>query len=237
MRLIAWNCKGGFKKKHSLMSALHPDVVVVPESERITELNHELGASPVRSMLWFGSQPRKGLGVVSYGEYSMEVHPSFVDRHKWIVPVNVKGPTSFLLFAVWTLPVGAQRLYVPPLIEAFETYRHLMDQTEVIWAGDFNAAYLWDKPSRKYKFRDFVHLLGRCGLHSMYHKQAGCDSGGENDQTFFLQHNAKKGYHIDYVFASSGLHRDGCQVSVGTHQEWATMSDHMPVICDFDEKH
>ncbi len=80
MRLITWNCKGGFRKKHNLITALGPDVVVLPESEKLTALNYKLGAKPVNSVLWFGEQVRKGLGVVSYGEYSMEVHPSYVDH-------------------------------------------------------------------------------------------------------------------------------------------------------------
>jgi len=34
IRLITWNCKGAYWKKHGFISALHPDVVVVPEFER-----------------------------------------------------------------------------------------------------------------------------------------------------------------------------------------------------------
>lgn len=233
MRLITWNCKGAFKNKHSFARALQPDILVVPECERPPGLQQPLEPPAVRSFEWFGSNPRKGLAVVSYGEYSLELHPSYEPRHEWIVPLSVEGPVAFVLLAVWTLPLGSQGgRYVRPLFEAFESYASLMASSEVVWAGDFNANFVFDKPLRKYTFRQFVSLLAQNGLQSLYHRQSQCEHGAEPDPTFYLHHNADKGHHIDYVFASERFHFNGAGVSIGSHSEWSKRSDHAPLVCD-----
>jgi hypothetical protein len=234
MRLIAWNCKGALHKKHAFAAAMRPDILVVPESEKLSGMTQSLELPAIRSFRWFGSNPSKGLAAISYGEYVLEVHPRYEPRHQWIVPLSVSGPVDFVLLAVWTLPIGSRGgSYVRPLYEAFESYGSLTDTSDVVWAGDFNASVAFDTPSRRYKFRDFVALLNRKELHSLYHLQRKCEHGREPDKNFFLHHHASKGHHIDYVFASERLHPHGVAVSIGSHSEWSQRSDHMPLTCDF----
>lgn len=234
MRLITWNCKGAFHRKHDYVAALRPDILIVPECEKIAGVTQPFNCAPVRSIGWFGSNTRKGLAVLSYGDYTFDVHHCYDSRHQWIIPLTVTGPVTFVLFAVWTLPLRRlESRYVRPLLEAFEFYKPVLDSTEVVWAGDFNSSYIFDKPSRKYKFRDFVSQLAHCGLHSLYHQQRDCAHGAELEDTFYLYHHKEKGYHIDYVFAADSFHPHGVEVSVGSHEEWSKRSDHAPLICDF----
>lgn len=233
MRLIIWNCKGAFHRKHDFVASLRPDILIVPECEKLSAVSQPFNSAPVRSFKWFGSNPRKGLAVISYGDYALEVHPLYDPSHRWIVPLSISGPLTFILFAVWTLPVQATGSYVQPLFEAFEYYKTLIDCPEVVWAGDFNSNFVFDRPYRTYKFCDFVALLGQHGLHSLYHHQRECEHGKESDKTFYLYHHADKGYHIDYVFSSDKLHPHGFDVSIGSHDDWSKKSDHAPLICDF----
>jgi exonuclease III len=236
MRLITWNCKGAFHRKHDFVAALRPDILIVPECEMVSGVAQPFNSAPVQSFKWFGSNPRKGLAAISYGDYALEVHPSYDPRFQWIVPLSVSGPMAFVLFAVWSVPYGGYRsLYVRPVLDAFEFYKPTMDTSEVIWAGDFNSNFIWDTPSRRYKFRDLVSLLTQRGLHSLYHHQRQCEHGKEPDHTFYLHHHSHKGYHIDYVFAPERLHPYGINVSIGSHVEWSKRSDHAPLICDFLE--
>lgn len=101
MRLVAWNCKGAFHRKHMFAAALQPDILVVPESEKLQGLTQPLDSKAIRSLEWFGSNPAKGLAVVSYGDFVLEVHPSYEPRHQWIVPLSVTGAAEFVLLAVW----------------------------------------------------------------------------------------------------------------------------------------
>jgi len=184
MRLITWNCKGAFHRKHDFVAALRPDILIVPECEKVSDVTQPFNCAPVRSFEWFGNNPRKGLAVISYGDYALEVNPSYDSRYQWVVPLSVSGPVGFVLFAVWTLPFGGYGgRYVRPLLEAFDFYKPMLDNSEVIWAGDFNSNFVWDTPSRRYKFRDFVSLLSQRGLHSLYHHQRKCEHGEEPDNT------------------------------------------------------
>ena len=56
------------------------------------------------------------------------------------------------------------------------------------------------------------------------------------ESTFYLHHNAVKGFHIDFIFASPSLLSQASRVDVGTHADWAKLSDHMPVVCSFARK-
>jgi exodeoxyribonuclease III len=238
MRLITWNCKGAFHRKHEFAVALRPDILIVPECEKLSRIQQMLDSRVVRSFEWFGSNPRKGLAVISYGDYKLDVHPSYDPSHRWIVPLSVSGPVPFVLLAVWTLPLGGYSgRYVRPLLEAFECYRTLMLSSEVVWAGDFNSNFVFDRPSRRYKFCDFVDLLRQYGLHSLYHHQNRCEHGEEPDNTFYLYHRVDRGYHIDYVFTTDRFHPHGFDVAIGSHIDWSKRSDHAPLVCDIPDEH
>jgi len=193
----------------------------------------DLGAEPVRSLVWKGDNPKKGLGIFSYGGYSVSLHEAYDPRFRLIVPLDVAGPASFVLLAVWTLPNESTASYVKPLLEAFEHYREMLRGRTVIWAGDFNASVRFDPKLKHNKFSEFLGMTESDQIQSMYHRQRGCAHGDESDGTFFLYRHADKRHHIDYAFATKRLLDSGFNVVIGDYQDWKTHSDHMPLICDF----
>ncbi len=233
MRIVIWNCRGNFYKKHSAILQFHPDLLIVPECEKLPGIQQVFGSSPVTSFHWFGDDPKKGLAVLSYGDYAVVPHPEYDRQYRWVVPILVSQPVSFLLFAVWIMPHRSMRSYAFPLLKAFEHYRSLTEASESVWAGDFNANCMFDEPHTSYKFRDFVRLLRNCGLRSLYHEQRGCDHGNEPEQTFYPHRKAKHGCYMDYVFASGGFPSGTYKVSIGRLSDWGKLSDHMPLVCDF----
>lgn len=235
MRLVTWNCKGAFHRKHQPISALQADVLVVPEAAQFPQdLASPIGGSPVRSVCWTGATPRKGLGVLAYGDYSARVHPDWDPSIRWVLPVEVSGPVCFLLFAVWAMPAPdiASGRYTAPSLWALERYRALQSGQPVVWAGDFNANVGLDRPLSRHKFSDFVRQLAALDIHSLYHRSRGVAHGAEPESTFFLQHNPEKGLHIDFVFASGSLHARRLRTLLGTHGHWCRLSDHMPLAFD-----
>lgn len=232
MRLVSWNCKGAFHRKSALVEELRPDLLVVPECEELESITQTFGAKPLRSIQWIGDNPRKGLGVFAFGEYSIEVHPAYEPKHRWILPVRVSGPFSFTLLALWTVPHGDAESYVQPLVEALETYAELQVAGDVIWAGDFNANFRFDAPARRYKFRDFVAALSAKDIHSVYHREKNCAHGEENEKTFYMYHHAEKGHHIDYHFAGRKVRAQPHQLTIGNHEAWHKYSDHVPLTMD-----
>ena len=236
MRIVTWNCKGAFHRKHQFVAALRADILVVPECEQQKEGATWFGPDAVNTSLWFGDSPRKGLAAFSFGEYKLSIHPNYDASYKWIVPIVVSGPKTFLLFAVWTLPKGQYRgRYVRPLLEALTTYESLFEDLPVVWVGDYNSNYIFDEPTRRYKFKDYVSLLAKRGMNSVYHSVTGAEHGAEPDPTFWLYHRENRPYHIDYVFAQDEFHTGRISVAIGSHAEWSARSDHAPLVCDFHE--
>lgn len=233
MRLVTWNCKGAFRRKIDFLGSLHADVLIVPESERLLSVSVPLDSKPVQTFRWFGEKPTKGLAVLSFGRLEFKLHPCYEPRFRWVVPLVFNDPVPWVLFAVWTLPVPETQSYVQPLIEAFDHYRPLIGQIPVVWAGDFNSSFRFDRPSRRFRFRDFVDRMSNDGIHSLYHLHRRCEHGEEPEKTFFLHHHRERGHHIDYVFASSALYEHGIDCSVGEFDEWSGRSDHVPLTCEF----
>ncbi len=235
MRLVTWNCQGAFARKHATVVALRPDVLIVPESERVVSQGDSIDAPAFQFHEWVGARPRKGLGVFSYGDYSVRVHESYEPRHRWILPLAVEGPYPFTLFAVWTLPHAESKLYVYCLFEALESYADLLRSPRVVWAGDFNNNFLLDKPKHSLKFADFVAKMSELDLLSLYHLQNGSAHGEERDSTFFLYRRSQNPFHIDFIFASAEVRNLGFEISVGRHADWTNLSDHMPLVCSVNE--
>ena len=234
MKITTWNCKGAFARKHCSIAALTSDILVIPESEELQYVNNLLGTPSVNSFHWIGENRQKGLGVVSYGDYSLAIHPAYDSKLRYILPLQVDGPLSFLLLAVWTLPDPEDGVYARALFRALTTYDHLLREQPAIIAGDFNQSVCLDKPGRPLNFAEWMTCAEQFGLRSSYHSQRACAHGSESEPTFFMHHSSAKGHHIDFVFASPSLLDALDDVLVGSHSNWAKLSDHMPLQCTFN---
>lgn len=52
-------------------------------------------------------------------------------------------------------------------------------------SGDFNTSVIWDKPTKRKKFGDFMDHLESHGLVSAYHHHHGAERGSEPDPTLW----------------------------------------------------
>ena len=134
MRLVTWNCyRGGtYGKKASLLDELAPDIAVLQECARPT--------TETDQCLWFGDDPRSGVAVFAKGPYRIRGSPPVTEVPPYCIPVEVTGPTNFLLIAVW-----AKRPHVEAVVRAVELYRGLFGQYRVVLIGDLNSNTIWDK--------------------------------------------------------------------------------------------
>jgi len=73
MRVITWNCNMAFRKKADVILAFRPDILIVPECEKLEKLLFSPGAEKPMDALWFGTNPNKGIGIFSYSNFRFEV--------------------------------------------------------------------------------------------------------------------------------------------------------------------
>lgn len=228
---------------------MNADVLVIQECEdpslSTTEYQEWAG-----NYLWVGESKNRGIGVFAKND-------AVIGRLNWAGAFNVSGILStsaklswhtddlklFLpfrinddltLLAVWTKGNGGAFGYIGQFWKYLQIHRSELSGPRTVILGDFNSNAIWDKPDRWWDHSDVTAELQNIGLTSQYHYQYQELPGHERTPTFFLQRNLEKAYHIDYVFTSSDL-TESCNIDVRDHQEWLSVSDHVPLILHLDE--
>jgi len=211
-------------RKLSDLASLGADIAVVPECPRIPE---QPGAT-----IWVGAKPAKGLAVFATEPWRVHRVPAPRGLPRYALPVQVSGPESFLLMAIWAQPHRTVP-YVRGMHRAIRACRSLMQDRPTVLLGDFNSNTIWDAehPAER-SHSALVQYLGEMGLVSAYHTRYAEEQGRETRPTFFLYRHQQRPYHIDYCFVPAGWLGRIRDVTVGGHGAWAAKSDHMPLTVD-----
>jgi hypothetical protein len=92
-----------FRKKAAFILPYNPDIAVISECENPEKLKFPSELRNYRpTFLWYGTNPHKGLGVFSYGDYRFQLLDCHNPSFKNILPIAVTGgKIDFTLFAVW----------------------------------------------------------------------------------------------------------------------------------------
>jgi exonuclease III len=233
MRIITWNCQMGLDKKADALLSLNPDVAVMPEcSEKSVIALRRSGLNT----LWVGSNPHKGLGVISRQDWVLRSLPQ--PEQKWIAPVAVDAPTPFTLIAVWACVAGEKReeRYIGQVHQALMAHPEWFNGSPVVVAGDFNSNKIWDAHREVGNHSAVVKLLGDRGLVSAYHEHFGEPQGEESRRTLYMFRHEDKPYHIDYIFIPQEWASRLKTVEVGAFETWSNLSDHCPVAVDVTDE-
>jgi exodeoxyribonuclease III len=236
MKLISWNCQGAFRKKANIILAHRPDILVIQECEHPDKLVFEEPASKPRDIYWYSDGGKKGLGLFSYSDFKFELLPVFTPEFRYILPFRVTGNSqTFIFFAIWAMNNKEKRdaRYIGQIWLAIKHYIDLLG-TSTILIGDFNSNKIWDYKDRVGTHSDVVSLLADKDIHSVYHKHFDIEQGKEKHPTFYLQKKRGKPYHIDYCFTSYDIISNVKNVEIGTYDNWIQLSDHAPLMVEFD---
>ena len=224
MKIITWNCNGGsLAKKLPLLEPFAPSLTVVQECAR--------PAVDDGFTLWFGDNPHKGMAVTASEGYRISSLPSR-EVPRYTIPVQVAGPLSFLLLAVWS-KTDLNFRYVKGIIRAVDCYREMIAAQPTIIVGDFNSNRIWDykRPSDQ-NHSGLVRNLEALGLVSAYHRFHGEEQGAETRPTLHLLKKRTRPYHIDYCFIPEAWVPYLRSVEVGAYDAWTKSSDHTPLVVD-----
>lgn len=228
MRLVTWNaCKGKFDRKSAYLNHLHADVAVIQEIARPT--------MSLPNVVWFGSNPNQGVAVIARPPYALKEVVQIDGVPRWVVPIEVSGPRSFLLFAVWTLGVEPYP-YVCAASVAIDLYKSWFERRDVVMLGDFNSNAIWDGTHpADLNHSSMVRRLDDLGLSSAYHEFNKEQHGQETAHTFYLHWSEAKRYHIDYCFLPKSWLPSLVAVDIGTFASWRKASDHRPLLLELTD--
>lgn len=235
MRIVTWNCQGGFRHKADKIAALEPDIAIIQECEAPDRLPaHDAGWSQ-RPLCWHGDNPRgKGVAVFASFGNQLTIDPIHDPSIKYVVPVVVAGPSSFNLLAVWTKEDDDKKaMYIGQALAGVNAYASFIEGGPTMVVGDFNSNLIWDRPDN-HRHADVVAALDGHGLVSIYHHWYQERQGAESRNTFYMYRTPDRGFHIDYCFIPRSWLPYVRGVQVGAHEAWSDLSDHCPLIVDID---
>lgn len=229
MRLTTWNCQMGFARKASALFLGNPDIAVIQECSR---KDAESIYAEQYSGLWFGSNPTKGLAVFSSDAWTLR--PFGAPKHEWVTAVEVTGPESFTLVAVWACAVKGNRResYVGVIHKALEMHPEWFERGPVVMAGDFNSNSVFDRNRPVTNHSALVARLRAYGLVSAYHAHYKENQGQESTPTFHLYRKTDITFHLDYIFMPQAWLRRLKDFELGNYEEWGCLSDHCPLTID-----
>ncbi len=234
MRIIEWNCQGAYRQKNKEISELNPDILIVPECEQEDKLQFGCLTPKPNNFLWYGDTGKKGVGIFSYSNFSFKILKEFNPDFRYIIPLEVSdGTNSFLLFAVWAMDNKQNPLarYIGQVWRAVNYYQSALKENSIL-IGDFNSNQIWDEKERMGNHTDVVNFLKQFSIESVYHKQFNEVQGKESLKTYFMYRNIEKPYHIDYIFASENILKNGYNLAIEDTNRWIDKSDHVPLILD-----
>ena len=226
MRLLTWNCcRGPRERKLAALDALPAEVAVIQECPRPD------AESP--QSLWFGDNPRQGISVVATGPYRLRALRAPPGVPAFMFPVEVTGPVTFQLLAVWA-KVSPGFRYVEAVVRGVELYQDLILKAPTVVIGDFNSNRIWDaEHTAERNHSALVRRLAALEMESAYHAYFREEHGAESQSTFHLHRKRDRPYHIDFCFAPRSWLTALESVEIGSFDTWASVSDHLPMRLTF----
>lgn len=228
MKIVSWNCNGGFRKKFHILEHLNADIIIVQECEDPSQSKSAEYIDWSNNYLWIGKSKHKGIGVFAKKESTVKFINHDAGSLKIFLPFTVNNDLSVL--AVWTQGTesGAFR-YIGQLWQYLQLHKNFFKSGKHLIIGDFNSNKIWDRKRGIGNHSLVVDELKEIGIFSTYHQHYGFDQGSEEHPTFFMYRNLEKPYHIDYAFSSEIGIKDS-NIEIGNPDQWLTYSDHMPLI-------
>jgi len=249
LRIVSWNCNGGFRNKIQAIEVLNADIYVIQECEDPAQSTQKY-RDWCGDYLWIGTSKNKGIGVFPKngnkvnqlnwkGEFKLPLnfknHPSTfwkTEDLKLFLPFTINNSITSL--GVWTKGSDSEAFgYIGQLWKYLQIHREELSGNKTLILGDFNSNAIWDKEDRWWSHTDVVNELDDVGLNSLYHVQNNEGQGEETKPTFYLQRKLEKPYHIDYVFCSTNL-MEKSKLALGDREEWLEFSDHMPLMLELN---
>jgi exonuclease III len=263
MRIVSWNCHYGFtQEKAEIMKEYGADILVVPECREMDmgylvypeggqdwygdhkEAKDESGSIRKDRDLGIGIFWKKDIAVTRLTEWD-DIFKKECD-FRYLVPYKVKGNfKDFTLIAVWTKDRiksddNDRYDYVQKAHKAIDCYQNYdFFTSRVVLIGDFNSNEIWNNCYKKERnHTEMVKKLKALKINNC------ADSSKYSTVSTYYYYNRGEEKQVtdDYCFASEDMDKAECIIpgtalwipnKSGT-KIWRGLSDHCPIIVDFD---
>lgn len=237
MRIITWNCNMAFRKKCEKVLIFSPDILVVQECENIEKISFENLSIKPSDSFWFGNNENKGVAIFTFNQYKIIKNP--IDHNtnfQFIIPLQIINNDNFIfnLIAVWTQNTNNLD-YSTQIWSAIKHYQEFIESKESVIAGDFNTSSVFDKPNKESNHSNLVKKFQEMGIESVFHHFLSETQGEETKPTLYFLRKKEQKFHIDYCFVSKHFQNCFKKIEIGNYDDFIQFSDHMPLICEFDE--
>lgn len=231
MKIVSWNCNGGFftKEKYKKIRELDADIYVISEinNPKTTDIEYD---DFIKNSIYleyeYGVEEKsaraKGLSIIAGKDVKIKDNNWYLKESQDFISVRVND--TFDLVGVWT-----HEPYTKNLVKYLRIYEENIRNSEnIIVCGDFNISLAIDNEKNKDMF---AKILNSYGLKSIYHSVNDEKMGEETSPTLYWRHNEKNRYHVDYLFTKEELIKD---FKLGSYDEYSDYSDHAPLIFEID---
>lgn len=224
-----------FRKKAEFILVEQPDILIIPECENPDKLFFNNTLSKPTDLFWFGQNSNKGIGIFSYSDFKIKPINVHNPEYKFVVPLFFSNnKINLTVFAIWAQKPVKHDCYTEQIWNAVHFYSELLDNENIILAGDFNSSSIWDKPDRIFNHSNLVDFLKNKNIESTYHFFKKEKQGAETSPTLYMHRKKDRPYHIDFCFASKNLIDKIVNVEIGEYEFWAKYSDHNPLSVTFN---
>ena len=236
MRIVSLNCcwqkKGFTDEKRKEILRFNPDILIVQEckQEDWKKLNYT-----DKKGHWYGDDkdsqgdPNKilGIGIFCNNDFSIDCslfENQDISNMRYALPYKIKYKDEEILtlFSVWTKS-GYENYHIP-ILNSLE-YFYSKTKSPIVLAGDFNTGSTRDN---LHWYEELKTKLEKYGL-----KNCAVNSEYEFEPTFF--HDKTNNYFTnDFCFIPKNLNINEFYVDkMNNEKSWRGLSDHCPIIADF----
>jgi len=222
VRIVTWNCNGGFARKLPMAMSLCPDLLVLQEASfRHCE---ETALGP---FFWTG-RGHRGLAVISCTGLPLTLDPAFDPELPHFLPVHAG---TLHLLAIWASVLTSTVRYVRLIHRALDHYADFVNHRPGLLIGDLNSSTVFDARHPQANHTRLVDRLAHLDYESAWHHQTDECHGAESRPTFYMYRRPERTWHLDYAFVTRDLLASS-RIELGAPETWLPWSDHLPLIVD-----
>ncbi len=239
MKIISWNCNGGFRNKFQALEKFNADIWIIQESESPDYLKEKNIFIPANNHLWCGDKAFKGMSIFSFHGFTLRMADFFSPEFKYVLPTVVSSPRGeeCSVTGIWASKVKGNPDwdYIGQMCVFMERYSRFFTPS-MIMIGDFNSNMQWNHYHKKeHNYARFLELMSELEMFSAYHEINHIKQGHESLPTSYYHRDAARGFHIDYAFMGRQNISTLKNFSI-EGKEWLKFSDHMPLVLETENE-